>query len=176
MLWLQWRFCYWLPNTCKATIWLHIFSEGLKYATEIKQIRLEKSQNKTWKAGKNKKKPSGSELKGISHFNKQAVITSITEQRNRKPKCADNQVRNVLVGCQSNWLKIFRKQDIPPRAVNPYLDPYPPTPLPISDLSREQSSPSFFLVASVPFFGMCPLVLLVTACPTNATPPSFRLR
>lgn len=50
------------------------------------------------------KKSSACELKRMSHFNKQAVITNITEQRKRKPKHAekDNQVRNVLIGCQSN--------------------------------------------------------------------------
>lgn len=165
MLWLQWRFCNWLPKTCKVTIWPHIFNKGLKYATERKQIRLEKSPNRTLKTGKNKTEPSGCELKRISHFNKQAVITNITEQRKRKLKHAekDNQERNVLIGCQSNWLKIFRKPDIPPRAVNPYLDPYTPTPLPTSDL-RIQSSPSFFLITPAPFFCVCPLVLLITAC------------
>lgn len=161
MHWLQWRYCNWLPKTCKATIWPSVFSTGLKYATEGKQFRLEKSLDKAYKTWeyvfkkKNKKELSGCELKRIWHFNKQIVITNITEQRKRKLKHTerDNQVRNKLIGCKSNWLNIFRKQDTPPRAANPYLDPHTPA---ASDLRISKKCPSFFLTFADPFSCACP--------------------
>lgn len=97
MHWLQWRFCSWLPKTCKVMLYPSIFSKGVS-TTERKLIRLEKSANKTLKPSKNEKKKSKKKslqfasCKGASILIK-TIITNITEQRKRKPKHAkkDNQ-------------------------------------------------------------------------------------